>query len=119
MKGSFSEFLVLTHPLQKACTAPCGINANELKHSLRKQNLYVNIVKEGVFLHFICCRFEIILRLCKTFIYREIPIYLCLEAYSNVFIVIIDAVKRLLSSIFVSNFLLFESIGHNYPWRSI
>ncbi len=42
MKGSFSEFLVLTHPLQKACTAPCGINANELKHSLRKQNLYVN-----------------------------------------------------------------------------
>jgi len=61
MKGSFSEFLVLTHPLQKACTAPCGINANELKHSLRKQNLYVNIVKEGVFLLFICCRFEIIL----------------------------------------------------------
>ena len=64
--------------------------------------------------------------LCKTFIYRKnlaymtkISIYLCLEAYSNVYIGIIDAVKRLLSSIFVSNFLLFESIEHNYPWRSI
>ena len=77
---------------------------------------------------FLCPVFIALIKrdLCKTFIYRKnlaymtkISIYLCLEAYCNVYIGIIDAVKRLLSSIFVSNFLLFESIGHNYPWRSI
>ena len=102
------------------------------KHKIPHPNQWGSMKNHKKYFHnrMLCRYFHVypiqIRDLCKTFIYRKnlaymtkISIYLCLEAYCNVYIGIIDAVKRLLSSIFVSNFLLFESIGHNYPWRSI